>query len=501
MLFSSSIFLFRFLPLVLGVYFVLGRHSFRNAWLLIASLAFYAWGEPVMTGVMLFSIVANYGFGLWVDSSTKRGGGKLALGVAVAANIALIVAFKYADWLWSLASDAAIALHAAHRPFAQLSTALHFSAGLRAALCTDSGAIRLPIGISFFTFQAMSYVIDVHRREGPVLRNPIDFGLYKSLFPQLIAGPIVRYKDVAAQIAERSVSRADFALGVRRFVIGLAKKMLIANYASEIADRIFALKPSELHASIAWLGIVSYTLQIYFDFSGYSDMAIGLGRMFGFHFLENFEHPYVSRSITEFWRRWHISLSSWFRDYLYIPLGGNRRGKLRTYLNLLTVFALCGLWHGASASFLVWGLFHGAFLVLERVGLGAWLERKSSILRHVYVMFLVMIGWVFFRADGIEHAIRFVGAMFGASSADPRIHSVATYVFPLHALALVAGVVGATPWVAALRSRLAAREARGESRGLGAWMIAAHVALLAMFVGSILAVASGTHNPFIYFRF
>ena len=264
--------------------------------------------------------------------------------------------------------------------------------------------IALPIGISFFTFQALSYVIDVYRREVPVQRNPFDLGLYIALFPQLIAGPIVRYHDVARQLVERVVTRQGFAYGVERFVVGLGKKVLIANTLAVQADLIFAIPADQLTAPVAWFGLVCYTLQIYFDFSGYSDMAIGLGYMFGFRFLENFSHPYVAQSITEFWRRWHISLSTWFRDYLYVPLGGNRGSALRTYRNLVLVFFLCGLWHGASWSFVVWGLLHGFLLVIERMGLGRLMARWPRALRHAWTLFFVMIAWVFFRADSLPQA-------------------------------------------------------------------------------------------------
>jgi len=480
MLFSTPVFLFAFLPIVLALYWALGRWV-RNAVLLAASLLFYAWGEGLLVAVMIGSILANYAFGLWVERARASGGGRLAVGVAVAFNLALLVFFKYANWLWENIS------------------------GLAAAVATPLPAlpaVHLPIGISFFTFQAMSYVIDVYRRDAGVQRNPVHFGVYIALFPQLIAGPIVRYKHVAEQILERAVTCAGFAYGVRRFTVGLAKKLLVADVVALPADEIFALAPEAIGPGLAWLGIVCYTLQIYFDFSGYSDMAIGLGRMFGFRFLENFDYPYVSRSIAEFWRRWHISLSSWFRDYLYIPLGGNRVSPARTYSNLVTVFFLCGLWHGASWSFVVWGLYHGVFLVLERVGLGAWLERMPRLVRHAYVLAVVMVGWVFFRAEDLGFALGYVRALaFLGGPGDPAWYP-AWFLDSALQLALAAGALGSIPWV----PRFARWAEAARAAGARAWALAAYDGLavilpLALLFGSALQMTASTYSPFIYFRF
>ncbi|MFZ0133944.1 MAG: MBOAT family O-acyltransferase [Desulfobacterales bacterium] len=305
----------------------------------------------------------------------------------------------------------------------------------------DLAPIHLPIGISFFTFQAMSYVVDVYRRDAAVQLNPLNIGLYIALFPQLIAGPIIRYHDIAAQIVRRRVGLDDFSYGIQRFVAGLGKKVLIANQVAAIADRVFSSPYETLTPGIAWLGVLCYTLQIYFDFSGYSDMAIGLGRMFGFHFLENFNDPYISRSITEFWRRWHISLSRWFRDYLYIPLGGNRGGPLRTYVNLLVVFFLCGLWHGASWNFIIWGLLHGLFLVIERLGFDKALNRSWPPLRNVYVMTVVCSGWVFFRTDSLSAALHYLGAMAGLNPAVPIQQQAFIYIDHHIRLAIAAGIL------------------------------------------------------------
>lgn len=375
MLFSSIIFLFQFLPLCLLLYFLAGKRL-RNLLLLIASLVFYAWGESYYVLLMLVSILVNYICGLMIDRYRGRQAARGFLIAAIAFNVLSISVFKYANFLVD-----------------NLNTVLsQIGAGP-----IELAPIHLPIGISFFTFQAMSYAVDVYRRDASVQRNPLNIGLYIALFPQLIAGPIIRYHDIAAQLIRRRVRLDDLSYGIERFVVGLGKKVLIANQVAIIADQVFSFPYETLTPGVAWLGVLCYTLQIYFDFSGYSDMAIGLGRMFGFHFLENFNYPYISRSIREFWRRWHISLSSWFRDYLYIPLGGNHKGPLRTYLNLLIVFFLCGLWHGAGWNFVIWGLLHGLFLVIERLGFEKILNRCWSPLRYLYVMLVVCTGWVFFE--------------------------------------------------------------------------------------------------------
>src|SRR5262245_218257 len=322
MLFSSTLFLFCFLPIVLLGHTVL-HARYRNAWVFLASFVFYGWGEPFVLGVMLASIAANWVLGLWMQREPKA---VLPLVACLAFNLGILIGFKYADWLVDATSTALVGLGILDGPLPRIAELVPADWALHSVLFTPAGNVRLPIGVSFFTFQAMSYVIDIRRGEVAALRNPIDLALYKSLFPQLIAGPIVRYRDIQDQITNRQVHVADFAYGVRRFAIGLGKKMMIANAVAEVADAVFAIPGDALAPSVAWLGIVCYTAQIYFDFSGYSDMAIGLGNMLGFRFLENFDYPYIARSITEFWRRWHISLSTWFRDYLYIPLGGNRGG-------------------------------------------------------------------------------------------------------------------------------------------------------------------------------
>jgi alginate O-acetyltransferase complex protein AlgI len=474
--FSSPVFLFLFLPVTLGLYFVLPTRL-RNVWLLAASLVFYGWGEPKFVAVMVASIAINFLLVLWIDRVRDTSGGWLPLALAIVANLGLLVAFKYTDFLTGN-------LNALLAPF-----------GIQPIATLG---IALPIGISFFTFQALSYVIDVHRRVAPVQRNPLNIGLYIALFPQLIAGPIVRYVDVARQIEERTVTRSGFAYGVERFVIGLGKKVLLANSLAVPADLIFAIPGDQLSAPVAWLGVICYALQIYFDFSGYSDMAIGLGHMFGFRFLENFRHPYVAQSLTDFWRRWHISLSTWFRDYLYVPLGGNRVAPWRVYTNLFIVFFLCGLWHGASWNFVIWGLYHGAFLVLERMGLGRSIARWYPPFRHVYLLLVVLISWVFFRAETLPQAMDFLRAMAGLSNASGLEHPFPLYADRQVIVALVIGAIAATPIAALLKRRIASASGRATAvvAGLG------EVAVLAtMLLAAAMLLAAGTYNPFIYFRF
>ncbi|MEX2216338.1 MAG: MBOAT family protein [Phycisphaeraceae bacterium] len=504
MLFSEPAFLFVFLPLLFGLYFVPGLRSLRNPLLLLFSLFFYAWGEKYFVLMMLVSIAFNYAMGLWVDRGLRQADAKggapsrWPIVLTIVGNLGLLGVYKYADL------------------FAGTVNALLGPLGLH----LDPPGIQLPIGISFFTFQAMSYVIDVYRRQAEVQRNPLNIALYISLFPQLIAGPIVRYKDVAEQIISRVVTSAQFAYGIRRFIIGLGKKMIIANTCALVADEIFgaggaagnAAMPGvpldHLTPSLAWLAVLCYTLQIYFDFSAYSDMAIGLGHMFGFKFLENFNYPYISQSITEFWRRWHMSLSTWFRDYLYIPLGGNRGSPARVYRNLLIVFLLCGLWHGASWTFVLWGLYHGLFLVVERLGFGSALTRSPRPLRHLYTLLVAMVGWVFFRAETLPQAFAVLQAMigFGGTAATAGVwYRPEMYLDVTVTLVILAGVIGATPiWPAigkgyerAIAKAAAARVGWMECSALSLRMVVLGV----VFVVAALLVAAGSYSPFIYFRF
>ncbi|MDA7979447.1 MAG: MBOAT family protein [Pirellulales bacterium] len=485
MVFSSPLFLFAFLPLVLTVYFLAPR-KLRNLVLLLASLLFYAWGEPAFVLVMLASIAWNYIAGLAVHLTRKTAASKTVLAIAIAVNLGVLAYYKYAGFLldqlnWALTG---LGVH-----------------GVR------YHSILLPLGISFFTFQSISYLIDVFRGEANVQRNPINLALYIALFPQLIAGPIVRYHDVAVQIVKRTVTRAGFADGIRRFIWGLGKKVLLANTVGVVADAIFALPTNELSATVAWLGVICYSLQIYFDFSGYSDMAIGLGRMFGFRFQENFNYPYIAVSVTDFWRRWHISLSSWFRDYLYIPLGGNRVSVKRLYANLLTVFLLCGLWHGASWTFVLWGVFHGALLVGERLGLRRFTARLGPG-QHLYLLLVVMLGWVLFRAETLTEASSYYAAMFGAGNAVGK-YPLAMFVSPGLIAAMIAGGIAATPTLPWVRSYWQHNPngpssdptlAQWSWRQAG-WLAGSVVIPLVVFAGSVIVLSASTYNPFIYFRF
>lgn len=483
MLFSEPIFLFFFLPLLLAVYFA-APEKYRNIVLTISSLIFYAAGEYRFLPWMLGSIVVNYWIAIALDKfrGTRYSLPLLVLGIA--SDLTLLIVFKYADFIIDN---------------------LNYLLALGHIETLPKPGLLLPLGISFFTFHKISYKVDVYRGTAEVRRKPLDLALYILLFPQLIAGPIIRYHDIADQLIKRTINRATFAEGVRRFVIGLGKKMIIANTVALPADKIFAIPSHELTSGLAWLGLVCYTLQIYFDFSGYSDMAIGLGKMFGFHFLENFNYPYIAASITEFWRRWHISLSRWFRDYLYIPLGGNRGTSIRTYFNLVTVFFLCGLWHGASWNFVVWGLFHGSFLVIERMGLAKLVDAAPRLLAHAYTLLVVMIGWVLFRTESLPQAKSFLLAMIGfAQGAGVQYHT-GLYLNRELALAILIGLIGSMPFIPVL-SRWSGRALLGESVQARLSWVAFSTMTELLFLGivflySITLMAAGTYSPFIYFRF
>ena len=482
MLFSEPSFLFFFLPALL-IGYVLCPGVLRNLLLLGASLFFYAWGAGLFVSVMCGSIAFNWMIGLGLGEGRNRVVRRWLLGLGIVGDLLLLGVYKYSDFVVGNVNS------------------------VLAAMGMDEiglPGLHLPIGISFFTFQAMSYLIDVYRGAVKVERNPLNVAVYIALFPQLIAGPIVRYHDIAKQIVSRVVTRAGFAEGVERFVIGLGKKMIVANVVALPADQIFALPGEEMTTGLAWVGAVCYSLQIYFDFSGYSDMAIGLGRMFGFEFPENFRYPYVSRSIQDFWRRWHISLSSWFRDYLYIPLGGNRGGAMRTCFNLVTVFFLCGLWHGASWSFIAWGLFHGLFLVLERVMGKVVVWRPWRAVGHVYALVVVLIGWVLFRSETIGDAWVMLCAMAGFGATEATV-GVQMFVNREVMGTAVLGFVAALPVLPWVRERLAENRVdgaglRGVERGMGLEM-ARVTGLSLILVYSVLLMAGNTYNPFIYFRF
>lgn len=465
MLFSSIPFLYYFLPLVLAVYF-LTPARFRNAVLLLASLIFYAWGEPKYVLLMLASILSGYGFGLLQERYRGQKGAKLVCGLSVAVSLSFLLYFKYADFFLENFNAAT---------------------GLGVPLLR----IALPIGISFYTFQIISYTVDVYRGE-PAQKNLIHLAAYVAMFPQLIAGPIVRYSDIAQQLEHRSHSTALAAEGVRRFLIGLGKKILIANQLGELCSVFRA--SDEKSVLFYWLYAVAFALHIYFDFSGYSDMAIGLGKVFGFHFLENFNYPYISASITEFWRRWHMSLGTWFRDYVYIPLGGNRVGRARQLLNILVVWMLTGFWHGAAWNFVVWGLMFAVLLIVEKL----WLLKplsKCRPLAHLYVVFFVVISFVIFNAENMGQALSDIGGLFGAGGI-PLVSAEAVYCLRSFALVLILAVFGATPLLRNGLVRLSQYPTAGKV--LNALEPFTLFILLLVMTGYLV---DGSFNPFLYFRF
>ncbi|TAL01794.1 MAG: MBOAT family protein [Rhodospirillaceae bacterium] len=492
MVFSSTIFVFLYLPLVLLTYFCAGARS-RNATLLGFSFLYYAWGEGSYFAIILIPILLNWAAGLALHRAKTDRARNLILLVAVTINLAVLLHFKYTNFIIANLNALIQAHGIGLTPF-------------------ENEPIHLPLGISFFTFHALSYIIDVYRRVVPPQRNVVNFALYISFFPQLVAGPIVRYHDVSSQLTERRHNLDKFASGLERLILGVGKKMLIANPLGAVTDRVFALNIADLSTPVAWLGIVSYTFQIYFDFSGYSDMAIGLARMFGFEFLENFNYPYVSASMREFWRRWHISLSNWFRDYLYVPLGGNRSGKWGTYRNLIIVFLLCGFWHGASWNFLVWGLIHGLFLALERGPVGTFLGRLPRLLKHCYVMLVVMVAWVFFRADTLPQAVSFLSAMFGNHTGISAPVLFKALLDRKTVVLLSLAAISSTPLFSILardwRGRLSKTGELSLLRAEGIYAVVEGVmtpvrpiVLAAIFVLSAAYLAGQTYNPFIYFRF
>ena len=490
MLFSSMIFLWVFLPAVLIGNRILSLVPFsdpekriraKNLFLLVCSLVFYAWGGLYYLLIMLTSIGVNFAGGYWIAHKfTYKRTKKACLVTVIAADLALLFIFKYFNMTVVVIEK----LMQGRR--------LHLF-DMQGTGALGLPEIVLPIGISFFTFQAMSYVVDVYRGDAPVQDRIIPFALYVSFFPQLIAGPIVRYKDVASQIENREEKRSLMLLGIRRFCYGLGKKVLLANVFAETADRIFALESTQQTGLIAWLGIICYTLQIYYDFSGYSDMAIGLGRMFGFRFLENFDYPYIAKSIREFWRRWHISLSTWFREYVYIPLGGSRCSLFRTCLNLLIVFLLTGFWHGANFTFIAWGLYYGVLLVMERLFLGKLLDKNPlKFLNRIYVIFIVMIGWVFFRADTIGQALSYTAGLFRFGE---NGWTILSYIDGKLILMLALGLLLCGPlqqfcgaWIEKHRSNRRFQNAD-------------FVFQMLLLILSIISLVGGTYNPFIYFQF
>lgn len=464
MVFSSMVFLCIFLPVVFLLHLLLPGIRAKNGMLLLASLAFYAYGEPVYVILMIASAFVNYLSALLIGKNPA--GKKAVMAVNVILNLGVLVLFKYTGFL-----------------------AESVNTILETAIPVPS--IRLPIGISFFTFQAMSYVIDVYRGVTGAQKNFGKVLLYISFFPQLIAGPIVKYHDIAQEIENRTQTVDGVTDGIRRFVVGLSKKVLISNTVGLVADTLFAADVSGLNAAAAWIGAVSYMLQIYFDFSGYSDMAIGLGEMFGFHFKENFNYPYISGSIREFWRRWHMSLSGWFQEYLYIPLGGSRKGKIRTVINKFIVFLCTGIWHGANVTFLFWGLYHGCFLMLEEIvpAIREQGGKVKSFFQHVYTLLVVLIGFVFFRADSMHQGAAWIKTMFTGFGSNTAAMSLALeQLTPLYLVTAAVGIVACCPVKMLVK----------KGRAYEAVTAAGSLALLLL---CMLSLASGTYNPFIYFRF
>ncbi len=466
MVFTSTVFLGVFLPLLLAVYF-LANEKARPYVLLVFSILFYAWGEPSAVVVMLALMVLNYFLALGMSAAGERKWLSAALlSAGVCADLGALVAYKYIGFIVGNLLPA----------FSLLGVKVQVP------------QVALPIGISFYVFQIISYMVDVRRGTVEVQRNPFKFMLYVSLFPQLIAGPIVRYATIAKDMENRKADFGNIVAGFRRFAIGLAKKVLVADVMAAVADVIFAAKVETIPGFYCWLGAIAYTLQIYFDFSGYSDMAIGLGRMFNFRFLENFDHPYASCSVQEFWRRWHISLSSWFRDYLYIPLGGNRKGTVRTYVNLFIVFLLCGFWHGAAWNFVAWGVYHGVGLVVERAGFGKVVKRLPRIAGNLYLLLFVMIGWVLFRAPDLGYAWNYICGMFGGGGAAFRSFTPLIEFISLDKVFLMlVGIVASYP----VFEPVARRVPEPVRLACGAILFAA-VYMLAM---------TSAYSPFIYFRF
>ena len=468
MVFSSLTFLCIFLPVVLALYYLLPTLRIRNILLIAVSLLFYAYGEPVYVLLMISSIIISYIFGrlLGTENKKKR---QWILAIAVVINIGLLVVFKYLDMMVQTVNQ----LSGSEIPLVGLA---------------------LPIGISFFTFQALSYVIDVYRREVEPQKNLWNVMLFISFFPQLIAGPIVKYHDIQEQIDNRNTDVKEIAEGLRRFIIGLSKKVLISNTMAVTADALFAAGAGELNILSAWIAAIAYMLQIYFDFSGYSDMAIGLGHMFGFRFLENFRYPYISANIQEFWRRWHISLSTWFKEYLYIPLGGNRKGKARTCLNKMIVFFSTGLWHGANWTFVLWGLWHGVFLLFEQV---CPVKKLPKVLAHIYALLVVCVGFVMFRADTFGQGMFMISTMFsGWEFSSVQMAIVWEQLTPIFLVTLVVAVFGSAPLIPKVAEACLVRENLRKPATYFSYMASFVLLILCM-----LSLSSGTYNPFIYFRF
>jgi len=476
MVFVEPAFLFFFLPVLVAVYFA-SPAQYKNICLLIFSIVFYTWGEEIFVLVLVVMILLNFYIGLKIASANNLSSRKLYLSLGVISNLGVLVFFKYAYFIASNVTDSSLVLE-------------------------YTSSIHLPIGISFFTFQALTYLIDLYRNQIAVQKSLINLALYISLFPQLVAGPIVRYSEIDRDLMHRVTCKNDFAQGIERFIHGLAKKILVADPLGLVADQVFAIPADGLSTPVAWFGITCYAMQIFFDFSAYSDMAIGLGRVFGFRFPENFNYPYISRSVTEFWRRWHMTLSRWFRDYLYIPLGGARAGNFRTYFNLSLVFLICGLWHGASWNFLLWGAYYGVFLIVERIGLRSLIERLPVALQHSYLILVVWIGWVPFRSDSLDQTLNFLSCMFfyqnGSLSAFYSLSRFAdNYVIFTLAIAFLLSMP-LNKFFSSLQLR------QGNDLECGDTNVASSLkifSLVCLFGLSIIAAGASSYSPFIYFRF
>ncbi|MCI5879309.1 MAG: MBOAT family protein [Bacillales bacterium] len=454
--FSTLTFLFFFFPIFLFSYFIIKNRKYRNIVLLIFSLLFYAWGEPVYILLMILSIIMNYYFAKLIDKSKSR---KLILIISIICNIGLLVVFKYTDFIISI-----------------------FNFVFR--LDIKSTNIALPIGISFYTFQILSYVIDVYRKKVKVQNNIINLGCYISAFPQLIAGPIVTYDVVEKELSNRVEDMDNFYIGTKRFIIGLAKKILLANSVGYICDSIFGLSTTLWTFPLIWLAVISYTLQIYFDFSAYSDMAIGMGRMLGFHYLENFNYPYISKSITEFWRRWHISLSTWFRDYVYIPLGGNRVSKKRMCMNIMIVWALTGLWHGASINYLLWGLYYGIILLLEKLLLKKYIDKMPNIFKHMYTIIIFVFGWTIFRLENLSDLLCAFKSLLGFNGFGNLNMLISLGLFKVKYIFYFILAI-----IFSMKIDIKSNEK------------VYNVLLIILFIYVISIMVTGSYNPFIYFRF
>lgn len=476
MVFSSQIFIFVFLPIALIIYFLIAnllskflRQSIKNYILLLLSLLFYCWSGINYITLLLISIFINYICGIIIDNFKNKGTlSKLTLIIGVLFNLLILFYYKY----------------------------FNFSASIINNIFNSAISLRdiiLPLGISFITFQGISYIVDIYRGDAVSNKNPLETALYITFFPKLVSGPIIKYKDFASQLKNRKESLKYFSYGIERIIIGLSKKVIISDILGETVDNIFTLSKSGIDTPTAWIGIICYTLQIYFDFSGYTDTAIGLGSLFGFKFIENFNYPYISRSITEFWRRWHISLSTWFKEYLYIPLGGNRKGKFRTYLNLFIVFFSTGIWHGASFNFIVWGLWHGLFMIIERMIMKKdWYIKIPNFIKSIFTLFIIMIGWVFFRANGLKDAINYLSIMFGLKSFDFITFDYRYLLSTKLIIWVILGVIFSTPFINNILNKF---------KNNIILEFAQTITLGILFILSIIFIVNSTYSPFIYFQF